>query len=138
MDDRDRELVVAASGIRERAYARYSAFRVGAALRDQDGGVHLGVNVENISFGLSVCAERHAVAAAVAAGASGFAAIAICGGDEQPTPPCGACRQVLREFGPDLRIIMAGRGGADGPVEITTLAALMPGAFADFTGEADA
>ncbi|RKZ20019.1 cytidine deaminase [bacterium] len=135
MDERDRELVAAAAAIRDRAHAPYSDFRVGAALRDARGDVHLGVNVENISFGLSVCAERHAVAAAVAAGERELEAIAICGGDRQPTPPCGACRQVLREFGPELRIIMAGRDGVDGPVEITTLAVLMPGAFTDFNGE---
>lgn len=138
MDDRDRRLAAAACEVRRHAYARYSDFCVGAALRDHAGNVHLGVNVENVSYGLSVCAERHAVAAAVAAGIRGFEAIAICGGDEDPTPPCGACRQVLLEFGPDLRIIMTGRRGPDGPVRTATLAELMPGAFASFGREDDA
>jgi cytidine deaminase len=134
MNQDDRELVERACTARERAHAPYSGFRVGAALRAVDGSLHVGVNVENVSFGLSVCAERHAVAAAVAAGVRDLAALAICGDGEEPTSPCGACRQVLHEFAPDLRVIMVGAAGAAGPVEIANLADLLPGAFADFGG----
>ena len=135
MNQDDRELVGLACAARQRAYAPYSGFCVGAAVRAVDGSVHVGVNVENVSFGLSVCAERHAVAAAVAANVCDLAAIAICGGGEEPTPPCGACRQVLHEFAPDLRVVMAGAAGVDGPVEVANLVDLLPGAFADFDGD---
>jgi cytidine deaminase len=135
MNRDDQELVGRACAARARAHAPYSAFHVGAAVRAADGSVHVGVNVENVSFGLSVCAERHAVAAAVAAGVPELAAIAICGDGPDPTPPCGACRQVLHEFAPGLRVIMAGADGTEGPVEVADLADLLPGAFADFDGD---
>ena len=135
MNDLDRELVAAACAVRERAHAPYSHFRVGAAVRTADGAIHTGVNVENISFGLSVCAERHAVAAAVAAGHRDLVAVAVCAPGEGPTPPCGACRQVLHEFAPDLRVLMAGPQGTGAEVTETTLAALLPGPFADFTAD---
>ncbi len=103
-------LIEAAEAVRACAHAPYSEFRVGAAVIDADGGVHVGCNVENASYGLSVCAERHAVAAAVAAGADGLHAVAVVTDTAPPTPPCGACRQVLREFG-DLVVILANTNG---------------------------
>jgi cytidine deaminase len=100
----DEVLVAAARAARERAYAPYSRFSVGAAVRT-DAGTFVGANVENASYGLSVCAERVAAASAVASGARRIEAVAIATGAPRPTPPCGACRQFLHEFGPDMTVI---------------------------------
>src|SRR3954470_15696361 len=98
------QLVQAAIGVRQRAYARYSQFLVGAAVLAADGKIYSGCNVENSSYGLTICAERAAVFSAVAAGQRQFQmlAIATAGGGT----PCGACRQVLAEFAPDLAILL--------------------------------
>jgi cytidine deaminase len=130
----EHDLIRAACAARDRSYAPYSGFRVGAALRCADGSIVAGANGENASFGLSICAERAAVARAVAEGRRQFTAIAICADGERPTPPCGACRQVLCEFAPQLDVILAGERGADGEVIRTTVAALLPAAFSDFPG----
>jgi cytidine deaminase len=103
-------LVAAARQVRERAYAPYSRFPVGSAVL-AGGRIFAGVNVENASYPLSGCAERHAVAAAVAGGERRIAAVAIAGGVEVPTRPCGGCRQVLSEFGPRMLVISEGAGG---------------------------
>jgi cytidine deaminase len=103
-------LVAAAREARTRAYAPYSGFHVGAAVL-ADGKVSTGVNVENASYPLSVCAERHAVAAAVLAGATSIEAVAVVADADDPTPPCGGCRQVLNEFGPDMLVVCEGGGG---------------------------
>jgi cytidine deaminase len=119
-------LASAARAVRGRAHAPYSRFKVGAAVLAA-GGVHRGCNVENASYGLTVCAERNAVAAAVAAGARRIDAVAVASGTSPPTPPCGACLQVLAELGgPETAVLLVGARGTK--VE-TTLGALLPRAF---------
>jgi cytidine deaminase len=121
------ELRAAALEARDRAYARYSNFTVGAALETADGRRFTGANIENASYGLTICAERTAVFAAVLAGARDIAAVAVTGPDGVTTPPCGACRQVLAEFGgPDVPLSYA---RADGGWIDTTLGELLPAAF---------
>lgn len=117
-----------ARAARANAYAPYSHFPVGAALLADDGRVFTGVNVENVSYGLTACAELTAVTKAVSEGARGFHAIAVVGPeDEVACPPCGSCRQVLFEFGPDLLVVTPG-AGVDGPV-ILPVHELLPDAF---------
>lgn len=94
-----KSLIEAAWEAREMAYAPYSKFQVGAALLAKDGRIFLGCNVENISYGLTNCAERVAIGAAIAAGVREFVAVAVVADTEVPISPCGACRQVLAEFG---------------------------------------
>ncbi len=126
----DQALVDAARSARDHAYAPYSQFHVGAAVRLRDDSIHVGVNVENCSFGLTVCAERHAVAAAVIAGAKpgDIVAVAIAAEGPGPTPPCGACRQVLAELAAkDARVVAFNI--SDGAVQIVALHDLLPQAF---------
>jgi cytidine deaminase len=103
-------LFAQARGAKDRAHAPYSRFRVGAALETDTGEVFVGSNVENGSYGLTMCAERVALGAAVSAGHRRFRCIAVSTDAETPTPPCGACRQVLAEFGMDLRVLSEARG----------------------------
>lgn len=103
-------LLEVAWGVQRRAHAPYSGFFVGAALRVESGEVFAGCNVENGSYGLTMCAERVAVGAAVAAGHRRFEAIAIVSAGETPVSPCGACRQVLGEFGLDI-VVVSEAGG---------------------------
>lgn len=102
------ELVRRARAVMENAYAPYSEFHVGAAIEADDGTIHIGCNVENASYGLTICAERMAVGAAVAAGKRRLVRIAVASAVEPPATPCGACRQLLAEFGLDMEIITAG------------------------------
>ena len=125
------ELLRRAAQARQNAYAPYSHFQVGAALLGVSGRVYLGCNVENAAYGPSNCAERTAVFKAVSEGERDFAAIAIVGGPggvpQGPCPPCGVCRQVLREFcRDDFPIYLQGR---DGAVETFTLSQLLPESF---------
>jgi cytidine deaminase len=117
------ELIDAASAVRERAYAPYSGFQVGAALVTTTGKIYTGCNVENVSLGLTICAERSAVASAIAQGSKDFRAIAIVTAGKDPAIPCGACRQVLAEFNPKMKILAA---TIDGNVEEFELAELLP------------
>ena len=125
-------LLQAACEAREHSYSPYSNFRVGAALLCADGRVITGTNVENASLGLTICAERVAVGRAVAEGRREFKAIAICADGATPTPPCGACRQVLLEFAPDMEVIFVGENGPSGEMVRTTVRDLVPHAFSDF------
>lgn len=118
-------LVAAARAAQQHAYAPYSKFRVGAAVEAEDGAVYAGCNVENASFGLTICAERAAVAAAVSAGARRLRRAAVVTDLEPPAAPCGACRQVLAEFGPALQLILAGPS----TTRTASLAELLPLAF---------
>lgn len=131
IDDADiAALIEAARAVRARAYAPYSHFRVGAALRGHDGSLHLGVNVENSAYPTCQCAERVAVGSAVVAGCQRFTAIAIVcevGPRGELGTPCGGCRQVMAEFGLDLTVILAGPEGDRR--EIHPLSALLPRAF---------
>ena len=100
-------LVEAARGARERAVAPFSTFKVGAALEAADGTIITGCNIENATYGLTICAERVAMFKALSEGHRTFTRIAIVADTEAPTPPCGACRQILWEFGGDLQIALA-------------------------------
>lgn len=109
-----------------RAYAPYSKFNVGAAVLTEGGSIFTGGNVENASYGLTNCAERSAIFAAVNAGHRKITCVVIHTPTDTPTAPCGACRQVIREFGPTARIVST----CNGPDRIdTTLEALLPGSF---------
>jgi len=110
----------------ERAYAPYSKFRVGAALLAADGSVTEGCNVENAAYPAGICAERSAVSAAIARGNRSFEAVVIATEAEEPTPPCGICRQVMEEFSPHLVVVAFTRGGREAR---WTLDELLPKAF---------
>ncbi|RME28199.1 MAG: cytidine deaminase [Deltaproteobacteria bacterium] len=120
------KLVEAALEVRLRAYAPYSGFKVGAAILTDTGEIFTGCNVENASYGATICAERNAVAAAVAAGARGFVRLAIATGSSPPSPPCGLCRQVLGEFNPRLGLLLVNHRGQ---LIRTTLTRLLPSPF---------
>jgi cytidine deaminase len=102
------ELVRRARAVMTNAYAPYSHFSVGAAIEADDGSIHVGCNVENASYGLTICAERMAVGAAVAAGKQRLVRVAVSSAVEPPATPCGACRQLLAEFGLDMEVIAVG------------------------------
>ncbi len=121
------DLLDAAQAAQRRAYAPYSRFHVGAAVRLPDGNVVAGANVENASYGLACCAERTAVFTAVAQGARSLREVLVVADTDRPVPPCGACRQVLSEFlPPDAPVWLVGR---DGAAARTTVGEILPGAF---------
>ena len=127
----EEKLIKLAMEAMEKAYAPYSGYKVGAALLCKDGTVFQGCNIENASYTPTICAERTAFSTAVARGYREFTAIAICGGKdgviEGLFPPCGVCRQVMREFcGDDFLIYLV---DADGKYEAVTLAQLLPHSF---------
>jgi len=119
-------LVQSALAARRNAYAPFSKFLVGAAIEDSEGRIFSGCNVENASYGLTVCAERNAVFKAVSEGARSFVRIAIAAETDPLTPPCGACRQVLSEFCEDLEILLV---HPSGKAETVYLKDLLPRAF---------
>jgi cytidine deaminase len=116
----------AAEEAMHRAYAPYSSFRVGAALLGDDGSVTQGCNVENASFGATICAERAAIASAIVQGVRKFSALVLVTEAGHPTPPCGVCRQVLVEFAPALPIVSVTKAGSE---ERWTLSELLPHPF---------
>jgi len=118
------ELLKAAEQAQKMAYAPYSRFAVGAALLAADGTIYTGCNVENASYGLGICAERNALAHAVASGARQFTAVAVV--SDNGVTPCGACRQVLAEFAPEMAVIVA---DTDGNRRVFSLSELLPDAF---------
>ena len=104
---KDEELIDAARRAREHAQAAFSGFKVGAALETVDGVIITGCNIENATYGLTVCAERVAMFKALSEGHRRFRRVAVVADTKDPTPPCGACRQILWEFGGDLEVILA-------------------------------
>ena len=119
-------LIDCAKEARLKAYAPYSRFKVGAAVLAKSGNIYTGCNVENASYGLTVCAERNAVAAMAAAGEREITAVAVVTDLKNPAAPCGACRQVIAEFGPHADIVMA---GLKGKVRVESLSGLLPRQF---------
>lgn len=119
-------LVEAAQGVRRNAYAPFSGWRFGAAIWGESGRIHVGCNVENSSYGLTICAERSAVFAAIAAGERKFLALVVAGKEASGSYPCGACRQVLAEFCDDLPLLLIGE---DGSRRAVRLAELLPFTF---------
>ena len=106
-EDKLKDLLNAAKAVRENAYAPYSEFRVGAAILAEDGRIYIGCNVENGSYGLSICAEQNALSTMIAAGGRILPlAIAIAGTPGKPCYPCGACRQILSEFNPSVKVVL--------------------------------
>ena len=121
-----KRLIEEAEKARKRAYTPYSKFQVGAAVLCVDGRIFTGCNIENASFGLTVCAERVAIFKAISEGLTKFEAIAVIGDTDKPCSPCGACRQVISEFGEDIPLIMA---NLKGDVKIKKIKELLPEAF---------
>ena len=121
-------LIDAAKQARENAHAPYSNFRVGAALRGTSGRIFSGCNVENASYGLTMCAERVAIFKAISEGERGFSALAVVTGADVPTPPCGACRQLIWEFCGDIPVTIA---DLKGQTDVTQMKDLFPRPFDD-------
>ena len=121
------DLLAAARAVREHAYAPYSKFKVGAAVRSASGRIFTGCNVENVAYPEGTCAEAGAIAAMVAGGDTQIAEIAVIADSPKPVSPCGGCRQKIAEFaGGDVKVTLA---TTDGVVHETTIAALLPGSF---------
>ncbi len=119
-------LIEAAIAVRENAHAAFSKFKVGAAVQDDTGRIHTGCNVENATYGLTVCAERVAIFKAISEGAKKFTRVAVVADTDTLTPPCGACRQILWEFCGDVEIVLSNLAGR---TETLKLGTLFPRAF---------
>ena len=126
MENIDKELIDAATAVREKAYAPFSDFRVGAALETDDGEIFAGCNVESPTYSLTVCAERVAIWKAISEGKRKIKQIAVVADTEELTPPCGACRQIIWEFGGDIPVILA---NLRGNTETVQMKDLLPRAF---------
>ena len=122
----EEELITAARTARENAYAPYSGYKVGAALLADSGNVYTGCNIENASYGATICAERVAAAKAVSSGERSFPALAVVADAPEPPAPCGFCRQFLAEFGLETMVYMA---NLNGDIRRMTLQELLPEAF---------
>jgi cytidine deaminase len=114
-------LIAAAIAVRENAHAKYSNFRVGAAVEDDAGRIFTGCNIENATYGLTICAERVAVFKAISEGARHFTRIAVVADTENLTPPCGACRQIIWEFCGDVPVVLANLHGKTETLQMSTL-----------------
>jgi cytidine deaminase len=126
MKHTDDELVAAAADVRERAYAPYSNFKVGAAVETDEGNIYTGCNVESASYGLTVCAERVAIWKGISRGEKRFGRIAVVVDTEELTPPCGVCRQIIWEFCGDVPVILSNLHGKSETVQMSEL---LPRAF---------
>ncbi len=126
MENTEKDLIEAATKVRDNAYAPFSDFRVGAALETDDGEIFAGCNVESASYGLTVCAERVAIWKAISEGKRKIKHIAVVADTEELTPPCGVCRQIIWEFGGDIPVIMA---NLKGKTETLQMKDLLPRAF---------
>lgn len=114
-------LIAAATTVRENAHATFSKFKVGAAVQEESGRIHTGCNVENATYGLTVCAERVAIFKAISEGARRFTRVAVVADTDTLTPPCGACRQILWEFCGDVEIVLANLSGKSETLRLSTL-----------------
>ena len=123
------QLIEAAWQAREHAHAPYSGFQVGAAVETADGRIYGGCNIENVSYGLTNCAERTAMFQAIANGAKKLVRMAVCADTPEPVAPCGACRQVMVELGPQMELLLINKSGKQ---IYTTVEELMPYCFDDF------
>ena len=126
MKHSEKELIDAAGDVRERAYAPYSNFEVGAAVETETGDIYTGCNVESASYGLTVCAERVAIWKGISRGEKKFGRIAVVVDTEELTPPCGVCRQIIWEFCGDVPVILANLQGKSETVQMSDL---LPRAF---------
>jgi cytidine deaminase len=126
MEHTEKELIEAATAVRENAFAPYSDFRVGAAVETENGNIYTGCHVESASYGLTVCAERVAIWKGISRGEKKFGRITVVVDTEELTPPCGVCRQIIWEFCGDVPVILA---NLHGKTETVQMAELLPRAF---------
>jgi len=126
MKHTEKELIDAATEVRNRAHAPYSNFRVGAAVETEDGEIYTGCNVESASYGLTVCAERVAIWKGISEGVTKFGRIAVVVDTEELTPPCGVCRQIIWEFCGDVPVILSNLNGKSETIQMSEL---LPRAF---------